>query len=194
MEQTRTHPILIAAGVAVLLFSLLGAAALTGVLPVGNSRPAEPGALTQKEGAPAMATTTTRERAPVAARPAAPAAKNAVAAAPCATCGKVEAIRAVEVKGQSSGLGAVAGGIVGGVVGNQFGRGGTKTLLTVGGAAGGAFAGDAVEKNMKKHTAWQVTVRLDDGSARTLSQSAPPPFAVGDRVRIVDGNALERAA
>ena len=39
MEQGRTHPILIAAGVAVLLFSLLGAAALTGVLPIGNTKP-----------------------------------------------------------------------------------------------------------------------------------------------------------
>ena len=46
---------------------------------------------------------------------------------------------------------------------------------------------------MKKRTAWRVTVRLDDGSVRTLSQSAPPSFAVGDRVRIVNGSALERA-
>lgn len=37
-ERGRTHPILIAAGVAVLLFSLLGAAALTGFLPIGNTR------------------------------------------------------------------------------------------------------------------------------------------------------------
>ena len=33
MNQGRTRPILIAASVAVLLFSLLGAAALTGMLP-----------------------------------------------------------------------------------------------------------------------------------------------------------------
>jgi len=32
MEQGRAHPILIAAGVSVLLFSLLGAVALAGVL------------------------------------------------------------------------------------------------------------------------------------------------------------------
>ena len=31
MERAKTHPILIVAGIAVLLFSLLGAAALTGV-------------------------------------------------------------------------------------------------------------------------------------------------------------------
>ena len=33
MERAKTHPILIVAGVAVLLFSLIGAAALTGVMP-----------------------------------------------------------------------------------------------------------------------------------------------------------------
>lgn len=34
---------------------------------------------------------------------------------------------------------------------------------------------------------WRVTVRLDDGSYRTLSQAGEPSFAVGGRVRIVDG-------
>ncbi len=174
MERAKTHPILIAAGVAVLLFSLLGAAALTGVLPTGNTRPGEPGVLPQKAAA------------------ARPAQRAATAAAACPSCGVIESIRAAEVKGESSGIGAVAGGGAGCGVGNQFGHGGTNTLLTIGGAAGGAFAGDAIEKNLKKHTVWRVTVRLDDGSVRTLSQKAQPPFAVGDRVRIVDGNVIER--
>lgn len=176
MDQGRTHPILIAAGVAVLMFSLLGAAALTGVLPSAGS------AGTNAAGTKATA-------APATAHPSG--AKTA--AKSCATCGVIESIRAVEVKGDSSGIGAVAGGVAGGVVGNQFGHGGTKTLLTIGGAAGGAFAGDAIEKNLKKHTAWRVAVRLSDGSLRTLSQKSQPPFAVGDRVRIVDGSAIERA-
>jgi hypothetical protein len=37
MERAKTHPILIVAGIAVLLFSLLGAAAITGVVPNGAS-------------------------------------------------------------------------------------------------------------------------------------------------------------
>jgi outer membrane lipoprotein SlyB len=45
---------------------------------------------------------------------------------------------------------------------------------------------------MQKRYAYRVTVRMDDGSARTLSQSSPPAFAVGDKVRPVDG-ALVRA-
>jgi outer membrane lipoprotein SlyB len=181
MEQAgaQTHPILIAAGVAVLLFSLLGAAALTGVLPSASSFGSSSAGSAKSTNGGANGT------------------KSAAAAKPagksCATCGVIESIRAVEMKGESSGLGAVAGGVAGGVVGNQFGHGGTRTLLTIGGAAGGAFAGDAIEKNLKKHVAWRVDVRLSDGTLRTLSQKAQPPFAVGDRVRIVDGSGIERA-
>lgn len=171
MEQAKTHPVLIAAGIAVLLFSLLGGAALTGMLPGATSNTRVPGTLAQKNRAPSRGT----------------------AAAPCATCGVIEAVRAVEVQGEASGVGAVAGGVAGAVVGNQFGRGDGRTVMTLAGAAGGAYAGNTIEKSMKKRTAYRVTVRLDDGSVRTLSQAAPPPFAVGERVRIVNGSSLERA-
>ena len=180
MEQGKTHPILLAAGVAVLLFSLLGAAALTGVLPIGNTKPAEPAAVAQ--AGPVVA--------PV--PPAKPAPRRGIFSAPCPNCGVIDAIQPVEVKGKTSGLGAVAGGVAGGLLGNQLGRGTTRSVLTVGGAAGGAFAGDAIEGQMKKHTSWRVTVRLEDGSVRTLSQETQPPFAVGDHVRI-NGSSIERA-
>lgn len=186
MERARTHPILIAAGVAVLLFSLLGIGAITGVLPAGISKPAEPGALPQAAGARATA-------AAPASTAARAAGKQPVAAAGCTTCGVIESVRAVEVAGETSGVGAVAGGVAGGVVGNQFGHGTGRTLLTIGGAAGGAYAGNAIEKNMKKHTVWRVAVRLDDGTLRTLQLGAQPPFAAGERVRIINGAALERA-
>jgi hypothetical protein len=34
---------------------------------------------------------------------------------------------------------------------------------------------------------YRVTVRMDDGSFRTVSQSAVPAFAVGDKVRVMQG-------
>jgi outer membrane lipoprotein SlyB len=185
MEHAKTHPILIAAGVAVLLFSLLGIAAITGVLPAGNTKPADFGAAPQ----PGDMRVAQAPAAPTA--PARPATRPAPAG--CATCGLIESVHPVEVAGEASGVGAVAGGVAGGVVGNQFGHGAGRTLLTIGGAAGGAYAGNAIEKNMKKHTVWKVAVRLDDGSTRTLSLNAQPPFAAGERVRIVNGSALERA-
>jgi outer membrane lipoprotein SlyB len=193
MEQGRTHPIVIAAGVAVLLFSLLGAAALTGILPVGNTKQAEPGVIAQGAPAPAQAPAPARKEQSAPVAQAKPAPSRGIFSAPCPNCGVIDSIQPVEVKGKTSGLGAVAGGVAGGLLGNQFGKGTTRSVLTVGGAAGGAFAGDAIEGQVKKHTSWRITVRLEDGSVRTLSQDAQPQFAVGERVRIVNGTSLERA-
>src|SRR5262245_12684670 len=38
-----------------------------------------------------------------------------------------------------------------------------------------------------KRTVYRITVRMDDGSFRTLSQASPPSVAVGEAVRITDG-------
>ena len=38
-----------------------------------------------------------------------------------------------------------------------------------------------------KRTVYRITVRMDDGSFRTLSQGLPPSVAVGEAVRINDG-------
>lgn len=193
-QTSKPHPLFIAAAVAVLLFCVLGAAALTGILPTATSKSGDQVAQRAAEpAAPQQPSTVAPAAKPKA--PAAPAAARQRAAASCASCGVIQAINAVEVKGKTSGIGAVAGGVAGGLVGNAIGGGhGTgNAVLTIGGAAGGAFAGDAIEGHVKKQTVWRVTVRMDDGSVRTLQQSAQPPFATGDRVRIVDGKSIERA-
>jgi outer membrane lipoprotein SlyB len=59
--------------------------------------------------------------------------------------------------------------------------------MTISGAAGSAFAGNEIEKSAKKRRAYRVTVRMDDGSFRTVSLSSPPAFNVGDKVRVVEG-------
>jgi len=51
----------------------------------------------------------------------------------------------------------------------------------------GAYAGHEIEKNVKKHIVYRVTVKMNDGSFRTVSQAAAPGFAVGDKVRLVQG-------
>ena len=187
MDRIRTHPLLVAAAAAVLVFSVAGTAALTGILPVGNSRPAD----ARPANAGALAGKIPLDH-PQAHSPARPPVAQAVPG-PCANCGVVESIRAVEVKGGSTGVGAVTGGVAGGVLGNQIGRGDVRTLLTIGGAAGGAYAGNEIERNMNRHTVWKVGVRLENGTLRTISQKAQPLFAVGERVRITDGSAIERA-
>ena len=36
-------------------------------------------------------------------------------------------------------------------------------------------------------SSFRVTLRMDDGSFRAISLSSPPAFAVGDKVRVVEG-------
>lgn len=103
----------------------------------------------------------------------------------CTNCGVIEAVRAVQQKGQGSGVGAVAGGVLGGVVGNQMGKGSGKTAMTVLGAIGGGLAGNEIEKQHKSVTVYEVRVRMDDGSERTFTRNTEP--APGTRVQ-VDGN------
>src|SRR5882672_2761007 len=100
----------------------------------------------------------------------------------CALCGTVESVRTVEVRDEA-GAGAAAGG-PGGAGDQAVGGGGAAVTLL---GAGGAIAGSEIEKNMKKRYAYRVTVRMDDGSFRTISLSSPPTFAVGDKVRVVEG-------
>lgn len=116
---------------------------------------------------------------------------TAPARAPCATCGTVESVTAVEVEGTGSGAGVIAGGVLGAVVGNQVGGGDGKTLATILGAVGGGMAGNAVEKKMKKLTQYDVTVRMEDASRRTLRQTTPP--ALGSAV-VVNGDSLQPAS
>ena len=108
----------------------------------------------------------------------------------CATCGVVESVRHVEKKGEGSGAGLIAGGVVGGVLGHQIGSGRGNTAATILGAGAGAYAGNQIEKNVKKKSYWVVSVRMDDGSSRSVTSGARPAFRQGDRVKVVDGNRL----
>jgi outer membrane lipoprotein SlyB len=170
----KTHPLVLGAAASVMVVSLVGAAAIGGLLPNAHSGKADAPAPTQASVAVASPRLETAPR--LAARDSA-----------CASCGTVASIHAVALRGDATGLGVVAGGLTGAVVGNQMGRGNGNTAMTILGAAGGAFAGNEIEKNVKKHYSYRVTVRMDDGSFRTISQPNSPAIAVGERVRVLNG-------
>ncbi len=121
MVWTRNYPVVMGAGVAILLFSLVGAAAITGVLPqdIAKQNP--------------LRTSLVDSTATAAA------AKKGN----CRDCGFVASIRPLEV------------------------------------------TGGAVRK------VYRVTVRMDDGTERAVSQEKAPVFTVGTRVRVRAG-AIER--
>jgi len=45
----------------------------------------------------------------------------------------------------------------------------------------------AVERNALTHKRYEVSVRLQDGSVRTVPSDAPPAWKSGDKVRVVNG-------
>ena len=106
----------------------------------------------------------------------------------CADCATVTAVTPVEREAEASGTGAIAGGLLGGLVGNQVGNGSGRALATAIGVFGGGIAGNEVEKKMKRVVVYQIELRMDDGSRRTLQLDAP--VAVGARVRL-DGGGLQ---
>lgn len=106
----------------------------------------------------------------------------------CAACGTVESVTPVQrsTKSEGPGVGAVAGGVLGAVLGNQVGHGNGRAAATVLGALGGGFAGNAIENNVKKVTVYQVGVRMEDGSRRTVEISQAPN--IGSRVTVEGSN------
>ena len=201
--QNRTPPVVVIAAIAIIIFSAVGIGVMTGVIPSSFSKNSELQVLS-KDDAPKM------EAAPPAAPPgkttgSAPAARKKaqtadstrrsadaparVVSAPrvCNNCGRIEAVNAIEQKGEGSGLGAVASGVIGGVLGNQVGGGTGRTVATVVGAGAGALAGNEVEKRVKKTVRYDVVVRLEDGTSRTFSYQTEPALRTGDKVKIVEG-------
>ncbi len=107
----------------------------------------------------------------------------------CADCGKVLSVKVGEKQGQGSALGMIGGGVVGALLGNQVGRGTGRDIATIAGAAGGAYAGNRIEQNMKSAKYWAVTVRFDNGDTRTFDFDHDPGFFRGDHVR-KSGNSI----
>ena len=107
--------------------------------------------------------------------------------AKCDSCGSVTNIKTVEIKGEGTGLGAIAGGVLGGVLGHQVGGGRGKDVATVAGAAGGAYAGHQVEKNAKSKTQYQVIVKLETGESRTFTYNQATQYKIGDKIKVANG-------
>ncbi|MBS0308402.1 MAG: glycine zipper 2TM domain-containing protein [Proteobacteria bacterium] len=175
MQTTnRIHPLMAGAAASVMLVSLLGAAAITGILPKsrGSNTPDMPvsasAPLAAVSAAPAAPVTAPLQTAAVQTpakpkvvvhrkvvyrtvdRPApqyAQAAPNYAQPAP--NYGQPTQQAAVQAPAQApqhSVVGIAAGAVLGGLLGNQVGGGNGKTLATVAGALGGGYLGNEVGK------------------------------------------------
>lgn len=108
----------------------------------------------------------------------------------CDACGVVASVGKVKVKGKPNFLGAIAGGVAGAALGNQVGKGDGKTAATVLGAVGGAVAGREIEKRVRTDSRYDVAVKLDNGTTRTVSYETDPGFKVGAKVQF-NGDLLQ---
>jgi uncharacterized protein YcfJ len=175
MNQTskRMHPLIAGAAASVILVSLLGAAAITGILPNSNSTPAPALAA----AVPAVQLTDTRmTTAPVAAPAQYVATAPAQSAAPehvvhhkhvvihqakqvrtqpavYAQAAPSQQAAAAPVYQQpapvaqkNSPVGIGVGAVVGGLIGSQVGGGNGRTLATIAGAVGGGYIGNEIAK------------------------------------------------
>jgi outer membrane lipoprotein SlyB len=187
-QRTSIHPVAWAAGIAVILVSLVGIGAMTGLIPTSMGNQSEP-AIDTKAPAVRARSTSAPVPAPVAKTTPAP----ARVAAKCMDCGVIESVREVTTKGEGSGLGAVGGAVAGGLLGNQVGSGRGQDAMTVVGAVGGAVAGHQIEKHVKSTKSYAVTIRLDDGTSRVITEANAPTWRSGDKVRIVNGSIQSNA-
>jgi outer membrane lipoprotein SlyB len=194
ITKSRPHPMLIIASAAVVVFSVTATAAVLGWIPssIGGTAPTD--AVTAPPVAAAAPGQHVAMKAPalrIAAAPVTHTQSNTGrvhhAAAACWNCGVVESMREVTSSGDGSGLGAAGGAVVGGLLGNQVGGGHGRDAMTVVGVIGGAFAGNQIEKQVKTTHSYQTTVRMSDGSRRSMAQATEPAWRNGDHVKIVDG-------
>ena len=50
------------------------------------------------------------------------------------------------------------------------------------------MAGNQIEKHARTVKSYDILIRFEDGSTRTLSQPTPPAWRAGDRVRLINGS------
>lgn len=105
----------------------------------------------------------------------------------------VESVRNVTIAKGKSGVGALGGAALGGIAaGSTIGHGtGALAAGIVGALAGGAL-GDNVDSKLSDRAGLEITVRLDNGELRAITQDADENFKVGDRVRLLSGSGVTR--
>ena len=122
---------------------------------------------------------------PPLAPPAVPAGPVPKVTGTCDRCGTVESIGQVTAKDPWTPLGSVpSSSDLGptGVAVYQIGKGfSNQGQVFIGAAGGGVYQTRA---NQRNGTRWEIVVKMDDGSSRSIVQNYEPLFVAGDRVHV----------
>ena len=156
--QNRIHPLMAGAAVSVILVSLLGAAAICGLLPNSRGNAPQPPASLSGTDMPAVAAAPVQPVVnyaqpvnvdyavrPKQSQPGSGTISNAsmVRHTPVR---HYQPVQTQEPVARNSPLGIGLGAVVGGLLGNQVGGGNGRTLATIAGAVGGGYIGNEVAK------------------------------------------------
>jgi len=107
--------------------------------------------------------------------------------------GVVESVRNVTIDKGASGVGTVAGAALGGIaVGSNVGSGNGALASGIVGALLGGVAGNQIESRLSNKPGLEITVRLDNGELRAITQDADELFRVGERVRLLSSGRTTR--
>jgi outer membrane lipoprotein SlyB len=99
--------------------------------------------------------------------------------------GTVESVRNVTIANPETGVGAVSGAALGGLGGSQIGEGNGAVAMGIVGALAGGLLGQHAEHGANNRPGFEITVRLDDGELRAVTQLADEMFRPGERVRLL---------
>jgi outer membrane lipoprotein SlyB len=105
----------------------------------------------------------------------------------------VESVREVLIDKGDSGIGSAAGAALGGIAaGSSIGQGNGALAATIVGAVVGGIIGQNIEANNNHRKGLEITVRLDNGEFRAITQDADELFRQGDRVRLLSNRGITR--
>jgi hypothetical protein len=178
-------PLIIAAAASVVTFAGIGVAAITGHLSMNQMSPNPLAGLVgaSRPEAAAITAGTTKAKASKA-RPGTkpidfrPGSRVAAGKAKCADCGVVDSIRAKEVED-------------GGIVASDFRNGvrdNGRSYAARSPEASYAVLTPAADARVAVN--FVVTLRMEDGTVRTIHENQRPPFSIGERVRLVNGSVV----
>jgi outer membrane lipoprotein SlyB len=106
--------------------------------------------------------------------------------------GTVESVRNVAIVSPESGVGTMSGAALGGLAGSEVGGGKGAIATGILGAVAGGVAGQHVERGANKRAGFEITVKLDSGELRAITQPADEMFRPGERVRLLSNGYTTR--
>ena len=187
-------PLLVAAAISVVTFAGIGVAAITGHLSITQLSPNPfAGFIGVSKSSPAVAAPTlpnqgAKSKAIARGQPGGASkpidfrtgTRVAASKSKCVDCGVVDSIRAKEVE---------KGGII--VAGLKDSRSAAESKSASGRSSSLTYAalnGSGSETRIAVN--FVVTLRMEDGTVRTVYENQRPPFSIGERVRLINGSVV----